>query len=319
MLVTGGLGFIGSNFIRKLLTETEYDIVNLDKITYAANPESLADIEENTKYIFVKGDIGDKNLVRDLMKDIDVVVNFAAESHVDRSLQDYSPFIETNINGTVNLLQEANEANVKKFVHISTDEVYGQTMDGTFTEEDKLHPRNPYSASKAGAEMFVSAFNETYGLPTIITRSSNNYGPYQFPEKMMPVFVTNLIEGKKVPLYGEGLQIREWTYVEDNCDGLLVAIEKGKTGDVYNVSAGNELPNVEMTHKILEKMGVGEDMIQKVEDRRGHDFRYSIDSSKIRNLGWEPKHTLDEGMDITIKWYKENKLWWEPLKRKLGK
>jgi dTDP-glucose 4,6-dehydratase len=317
MLVTGGLGFIGSNFIRKVLSETDYEVVNLDNVTYAACPKSLKDVENNPKYEFVKGDICNKTDVTNTMKNVDVVVNFAAESHVDRSLQDYSPFIETNIKGTINLLQQATDANVTKFLHISTDEVYGQTIDGTFNETDLLQPRNPYSASKASAEMFVNAFRETYGLPTIITRSANNYGPFQFPEKMLSLFVTNLLEEKKVPLYGEGLQVREWTFVEDNCDGVLTTIEKGKIGEVYNISSGEEKRNIDFTKMVLNKMNFGEEMIQKVEDRKGHDFRYSIDSSKIRRLGWVPKHSLEKGLDITINWYKENKSWWEPLKKRL--
>jgi dTDP-glucose 4,6-dehydratase len=315
-LVTGGLGFIGTNFVKKVLAETEHSVINLDKVTYAANEENLKEFEGNERYEFIKGDICNSGIVRGAMKDADVVVNFAAESHVDRSLQDFSPFIETNIRGTTVLLNEALKSNIKLFLHISTDEVYGQIINGSFTENDLLQPRNPYSASKAGAEMFVNAFKETYGLPAIITRSSNNYGPYQFPEKMLSLFVTNLIEGKKVPLYGEGLQVREWTHVEDNCAGILKVIEKGKKGEIYNISSGYEMRNIDFTKLLLKKMNLGEERIQRVEDRKGHDFRYSIDSSKVRALDWKPQYDIEKGIGATIKWYKENEKWWKPLKEK---
>jgi len=316
LLVTGGLGFIGSNFIKKVIRETDYEVTNLDKVTYAANPMNLKNIENNKHYKFIKGDICDKKIVKEALKDVDAVIHFAAESHVDRSLDDYSPFIETNVTGTTVLLNESLNSKASLFLQISTDEVYGQTIDGTFLETDALHPRNPYSASKAAAEMFVNAFKETYGLPTIITRSSNNYGPYQFPEKVVPLFVTNLLEGKKVPLYGEGKQIREWIHVEDNCAGILTAIEKGKKGEIYNISSGEELKNIELTKKILSQMNFGEEMIQKVEDRKGHDFRYALNSTKIRALGWRPKYTFEEGLKITIDWYTNNERWWKPLKGK---
>ncbi len=316
LLVTGGLGFIGSNFIRKVIRETDYEIVNLDKVTYASNPASLNDIKNEKRYKFIKGDICDKEKVKEAIKDVDVVVNFAAESHVDRSLADFSPFIETNIKGTTVLLNETLNSRASLFLQISTDEVYGQIMEGFFTEKSLLQPRNPYSASKAAAEMFVNAFKETYGLPTIITRSSNNYGPYQFPEKVIPLFVTNLLEGKKIPLYGEGKQIREWIHVEDNCEGILTTIKKGKKGEIYNISSGEELKNIDLTKAILSKMGFGEEMIQKVEDRKGHDFRYALDSKKIMELGWKPKYNFDEGLKLTIDWYKQNEAWWKPLKEK---
>jgi dTDP-glucose 4,6-dehydratase len=314
LLVTGGLGFIGSNFVRKVVNETEYEVVNLDKITYAANPTCLKELEGNSKYSFVKGDICDKSLVKQLIKDVDIVVNFAAESHVDRSLENFDPFIETNIRGTTNLLNESLNSNISLFLQVSTDEVYGQILDGAFSEKDLLEPRNPYSASKASAEMFVNAFKETYGLPTIVTRSSNNYGPFQFPEKVIPLFITNLLEGKKVPLYGEGKQVREWIYVEDNCDGIITAINKGKKGEVYNISSSVELTNIELTNKILSAMGKGPEMIQKVEDRKGHDFRYALDSSKIGNLGWKPKNDFETGLRKTIDWYVNNSDWWKSIK-----
>jgi dTDP-glucose 4,6-dehydratase len=313
-LVTGGLGFIGSNFVRLALKDKENRVTNLDKVTYAANPKSLSDVEKNKNYTFVKGDICDKETVKKAMKDVDVVVHFAAESHVDRSLADFSPFIQTNITGTTVMLNEALNSNAKLFVQISTDEVYGQILDGFFSEKSLLQPRNPYSASKAAAEMFVNAFKETYGLPTIITRSSNNYGPYQFPEKVIPLFVTNLLEGKKVPLYGEGKQIREWIYVEDNCEGIMTAINKGKKGEIYNVSSGEELRNIDLTKKILAEMNFGEEMIQRVEDRKGHDFRYALDSSKVMSLGWKPKYNFESGLKKTVEWYKKNESWWKPLK-----
>ncbi len=249
------------------------------------------------------------------MDGVDVVLNFAAESHVDRSLNDLTPFIESNIKGTTTLLNAALNSKASLFIQISTDEVYGQIMSGSFTEEDLLQPRNPYSASKASAEMFVNAFKETYGLPTMITRSSNNYGPYQFPEKVLPLFITNLIEGKKVPLYGEGKQVREWTHVEDNCQGILTAIKKGKKGEIYNIASGEELTNIEMTKRVLKEFGKGDEMIQRVEDRKGHDFRYSLDGSKLRELGWKPKYRFEKGLKKTIDWYKKNESWWKPLKK----
>ncbi|MEK6958757.1 MAG: dTDP-glucose 4,6-dehydratase [archaeon] len=315
LLVTGGMGFIGSNFVRLALETTDYEIVNLDKLTYAANPASLNDIKVNKRYKLVKGDICDRSVVKKAMEGVDVVLNFAAESHVDRSLNDLNPFIESNIKGTTTLLDAALNSKASLFIQISTDEVYGQIMSGSFTEKDLLHPRNPYSASKASAEMFVNAFKETYGLPTMITRSSNNYGPYQFPEKVLPLFITNLIENKKVPLYGEGKQVREWTHVEDNCRGILTAIKKGKKGEIYNIASGEELTNLEMTKRVLKEFGKGEEMIQRVEDRKGHDFRYSLDGSKLRELGWKPKYCFEEGLKKTIDWYKQNETWWKSLKK----
>ncbi len=314
LFVTGGLGFIGSNFIRKIMHETDYEVVNYDKVTYAANPDNLLDFSSNKRYKFVKGDICDAKSVKTAVKDCDIILNFAAESHVDRSLADFAPFMETNIKGTTTLLTAALESKADLFIQISTDEVYGQILSGSFTEESLLQPRNPYSASKAGAEMFVNAFKETYGLPTIITRSSNNYGPYQFPEKVIPLFITNLIEGKKVPLYGEGKQVREWTHVDDNCAGVMFAMEKGTKGEIYNIASGEELANVDLTNKLVKLMGYGPEMIQKVEDRKGHDFRYSLDSSKIRSLGWEPKISFEEGLKQTAEWYKKNHSWWKKLK-----
>lgn len=314
-LVTGGMGFIGSNFIRKILTETDYQVTNLDKLTYAANIENLKDLESNKNYSFIKGDINDSRLLKKIINDFDIVINFAAESHVDNSLKNFQPFIETNISGTANLLNSSLNSNIKLFVQISTDEVYGQIFDGKFSEKSILNPRNPYSSSKAAAEMFVNSFKETYGLPTIITRSSNNYGPYQFPEKVIPLFITNLLESKKVPLYGAGKQIREWIHVDDNCNGILTVIEKGKKGEIYNISSDEELTNFELTNKIIYEMGFDKDMINYVEDRKGHDFRYALDSSKIKDLGWSINKNFDKGIKDTINWYSNNVSWWKKIKK----
>lgn len=314
ILVTGGSGFIGSHFIRTRLNgHSEDSIVNLDKLTYAGRKENLADVEKNPNYSFVHGDICDPAIVKRAMANCDAVVHFAAESHVDRSLEDASIFLRTNVMGTYTLLEEARKSNVKKFVNISTDEVYGHILDGSFRETDMLNPRNPYSASKAGADRLAYAYSQTYGMDVSITRSSNNFGSHQFPEKMLPLFVTNLIRGKKVPVYGDGMNVRDWLFVEDNCAGIELVLEKGASGEVYNIAGENEMPNLVIVRRILAEMGGGEEMIQYVEDRKGHDKRYSINAAKIKGLGYHPSKPFAERLHETIEWYKQNEAWWKPL------
>lgn len=316
LLVTGGAGFIGSSFIRQYLAHHPADsILNLDKLTYAGNLKNLAEVEGNARYEFVKGDIADESLVERLMGRVDAVVNFAAETHVDRSIHDPSAFIRTNYVGVHNLLEKARAAGISRFLQISTDEVYGSTDTGSFHEESPLRPNSPYSASKAASDLLVRSYYVTYNLPVLIVRSSNNYGPYQFPEKVIPLFVTNLIEGKKVPLYAKGENVRDWVFVEDNCRALDLVFSKGREGEIYNIAGGNEITNMELTHAILNAFGKGEEFINYVADRPGHDFRYSIDSTKLRELGFEPKHTFSEGLGRTIEWYRANPGWWQPLKQ----
>jgi dTDP-glucose 4,6-dehydratase len=315
LLVTGGAGFIGSNFIRHVLQQADVSVTNLDKLTYAGNPANLSDLSDSTRYRFVQGDICDAKLVADCMKDADAVVHFAAESHVDNSITGPDVFIRTNVNGTHTLLNEARKKNAR-FLHVSTDEVYGSRETGAFTERDPLAPSSPYSAAKAASDLLALSYHTTYGLPVTVTRSSNNFGPCQFPEKLIPLFITNLIEGKKVPLYGDGKNVRDWIYVEDNCAAILAALQKGKPGEVYNIAGGNELPNVEITNSILAALGKDASSIDYVKDRPGHDRRYAIDDTKIRALGWKPKHNFGTALQATIDWYKANTAWWKPLKVK---
>jgi len=318
MLVTGGAGFIGSNFVRYILKKyPDYQVINLDLLTYAGNLENLKDVEKNLNYKFVKGDIADKNLVNELVKDIDIIVNFAAESHVDRSILDSAAFIHTNVIGTHNLLEAAKNNGLKRFHHVSTDEVYGHLgpKNPPFNEKTPYAPRSPYSASKAAADHLVNAYFNTYNLPTTISNCSNNYGPYQFPEKLHGLFITNLLEGKKVPVYGDGRQVRDWLYVEDHCEAIDAVIQKGKIGETYCVGGDCEKSNIEITKKILELLEKGEEMIEYVKDRPGHDRRYAIDFSKIkRELGWQPRTSFDEGMKKTVEWYKANENWWREIK-----
>ena len=315
ILVTGGCGFIGSNFIRQHLQKRPGDeVVNLDKLTYAGRKESLQDLEKNENYKFVKGDICDAQDVENAMRGCQAVINFAAESHVDRSIEDADAFARTNFFGVKVLCEQARKQGVEKFVQISTDEVYGQIAEGSFKETDMLKPRNPYSAAKAGGELLAMSYFTTYGLPVLVTRSSNNYGPFQFPEKVIPLFITNLMQGKKVPLYGEGKNVRDWLFVLDNCEAIGLVLEKGKNGEIYNIGGNCELQNIELTKRILKEMAIGEEMVEKVKDRLGHDLRYSLDCSKIeRELGWKPKTGFEEGLGKTVKWYKENEAWWKPL------
>ncbi|WP_060788336.1 dTDP-glucose 4,6-dehydratase [Geobacillus zalihae] len=319
LLVTGGAGFIGSNFVRYMLNKyPEYKIVNYDLLTYAGNLENLKDIQENPQYVFVKGDIRNYQLVDYIVKShhIDVIVNFAAESHVDRSISDPNIFVKTNVLGTQVLLDVAKANNIQKHVQISTDEVYGSLGDtGYFTEETPLAPNSPYSASKASADLLVRAYHKTYGLNVNITRCSNNYGPYHFPEKLIPLIITNALEGKELPIYGDGQHIRDWLYVKDHCAAIDLVIHKGKPGEVYNIGGHNERTNNEIVHLIVEKLGVSKSLIKYVSDRPGHDRRYAIDPAKIMTeLGWKPQYTFDKGIEETIQWYINNKDWWKRIK-----
>lgn len=315
ILVTGGAGFIGSNFIRFMLAEhADVRIVNYDKLTYAGNLENLADLEGDPRYDFVRGDICDPRAVMEAMEGCDAVVNFAAESHVDRSITGPAEFIATNVFGTQVILEAVKKLKVERLLHISTDEVYGSIEKGSFKETDRLSPSSPYSASKASADLLCNAYFVTFGVPVIISRSSNNFGPYQYPEKIIPLFVTNALDGKALPVYGDGLNVRDWTYVEDNCAALDLILREGKPGEIYNVGAGNEVPNIELTRRILKVLGKGESLIEYVADRPGHDRRYSIDSSKVRALGWAPKRDFEEALRLTVEWYRDNEGWWRKLK-----
>lgn len=317
LLVTGGAGFIGSNFIHYILSEhPNWEITNLDKLTYAGNLENLKDLENNPRYRFVKGDIADRELISTLLREgIDVIVNFAAESHVDRSILDASPFIETNIKGTQTLLEGARQYRVGKFIQVSTDEVYGSIEQGKFTEKSPLSPNSPYAASKAAADLLCHAHWKTYRLPVIITRCSNNLGPFQFPEKLIPLAITNALENKPIPIYGDGLNIRDWIHVLDHCRALDLAMQKGKPGEVYNIAANQEKTNLELIYKLLDIMGQPRSLITFVADRPGHDRRYALDTTKInRELDWEPRMSFDEGLANTIEWYIEHESWWHRIK-----
>lgn len=315
LLVTGGYGFIGSNFIRYILEMyPEYKIINLDCLNYAGNLENLRDVEKNKNYKFVKGDIRDFKLVKRLMKNIDIVVNFAAQTHVDRSINESKEFIETNVNGVFSLLEAARTVKLKLFVQISTDEVYGSILEGSSIEADTLCPSSPYSASKAGADVLCNAYLLTYNIPLLITRSSNNFGPHQYPEKVIPLFITNLLEKKKVPLYGDGQNIRDWLYVLDNVRAIDFLLHKGEAGQIYNISADNEINNLELTRLILRKFSLDESWIKYVKDRPAHDRRYSLDSSKLRSLGFKPIYDFSASLDATIDWYKQNLKWWKKIK-----
>ena len=314
-LVTGGAGFIGSNYIRYLLEKhKDVEIINLDKLTYAGNLDNLKNIEEDSRYTFIKGDICDEVLVNQIMTGVDVVVNFAAESHVDRSIGAPDDFIRTDVFGTFVLLEAARTNKIEKFIQISTDEVYGSIDNGSFTENDPLMPSSPYSASKTGADRLAFSYFVTYDLPVIVTRCSNNFGPFHYPEKLIPLFVTNAIENKSLPIYGDGKNVRDWIYVEDHCDGVEFVCQNGKLGEVYNIGGGNEKTNLEITERILKKLEKPQSLMTYVKDRLGHDRRYSVDCSKIADLGWKPKHEFEEALDKTITWFMENRWWWEKLK-----
>lgn len=314
LLVTGGCGFIGSNFIRYYMKRhPDVEIVNLDKLTYAGRLENLQDIADNKNYTFIKGDVCNASDVKKAMQHANLVVHFAAESHVDRSIEDPLSFLKTDTIGTAVLLEEARKQNIEKVVYISTDEVYGSVEEGFAKEDWQLKPSSPYSASKAAADRLAYAYYYTYGLPVVIHRGSNNFGPYQYPEKIIPLFITNLLRGKKVPLYGTGLNKRDWLFVEDNCASIELLLEKGEKGEAYNVASHNELTNIELTKMILKELGLGEEMIEYVKDRPGHDKRYAMNTEKIEKLGWKPKWKFEDALRHTINWYKENEWWWKPL------
>jgi len=321
LLVTGGAGFIGSNFILYWLKKYPNDqIVNLDALTYAGNQENLIKVENNSNYSFIKGDIRNPETVKKAVKEIDIIVNFAAESHVDRSILDPAPFIMTNVVGTQVLLDMALKAKIKRFHHISTDEVFGELkLDSTekFNENTNYDPRSPYSASKAASDHLVRAYHHSFNLPVTITNCSNNFGPYQFPEKLISLTITNLLEGKKIPVYGDGLYVRDWLHVEDHCSAIDIVLKKGKVGETYCIGAQNDLPNIEVIKMIIKNLGKSESEIQYIKDRPGHDRRYAIDSTKIKNeLGWKARADFASNLKETIKWYQEHKQWWEKLKNK---
>ena len=316
LLVTGGAGFIGSNYISMLVNGELKGIIKiivLDKLTYSGNKQNLIDLDSSS-YEFVQGDICDTDLVLKLSKQVDAIVNFAAESHVDRSIDSSREFIQTNVLGTHTLLESARKSNVEIFLQVSTDEVYGSIAEGSWDEDFPLQPNSPYAASKASADLISQAYHRTYGMDVRITRCSNNYGPYQYPEKVIPLFITNLIEGKKVPLYGQGLNIRDWLHVTDHCRGIHLVLTKGKSGDVFNIGGGRELSNIELTRIILQPIGASEESIERVADRLGHDFRYSLSIEKItKQLGYKPLVDFESGISQTIEWYKSNQEWWKPL------
>ena len=319
ILVTGGAGFIGSCFVRHMLTKySDYKIINLDALTYAGNIENLDDVKDNKNYTFIHGNICDKKLVRDIVADVDCIVNFAAESHVDRSITGPEIFIETNVQGTLNLLQSAKESGITRYLQVSTDEVYGTLGDtGYFYETTPLAPNSPYSASKASADLLVRAYYETYKMPVLTTRCSNNYGPYQYPEKLIPFFISKLLRGEKVPVYGDGLNVRDWLYVYDHCKAIDTVLHKGREGEVYNVGGHNEKTNMEITKLILAAMGKDETSIEYVKDRLGHDRRYAISNDKIQfELGWSPSITFEEGIKLTIDWYLSNQDWIKSIENK---
>ncbi len=318
ILVTGGAGFIGSNFVRHILEKyPEYRVINLDKLTYAGNLENLKEIEKDPRYAFERGDICDKTRVQTCIVryEIDAIVHFAAESHVDRSILGAEEFVKTNIVGTNVLLQISKERGIKRFIQVSTDEVYGSLgADGLFTEETPLHPNSPYSASKASADMLALAYQHTHGLPVVVTRCSNNYGPYQFPEKLIPLMIANALNDKSLPVYGDGMNVRDWLHVKDHCSAIDEVLHRGKVGEVYNIGGNNEKPNIDIVKLILQNLDKPESLITYVKDRPGHDRRYAIDSSKMqKELGWSPSYTFEKGIEETIKWYVENQNWWKRI------
>ncbi|MEZ5320858.1 MAG: dTDP-glucose 4,6-dehydratase [Microthrixaceae bacterium] len=317
LFVTGGAGFIGSNYVRHVLSNTDDEVVVYDALTYAGNRANLADFEGDPRFRFVHADICDRDAVASAMQGCDQVVHFAAESHVDRSLLDPDVFVRTNCSGTNVLCDVATRVGVDRFVHISTDEVYGSIEEGSFVETDPLAPRSPYSAAKAGSDLIALAYRETYDLPVIVTRSSNQFGPYQFPEKLIPFFVTTLLEGGRVPLYGDGLNVRDWLFVEDNCRGVDLVRTKGTVGEIYNIGAGNERTNREITDTVLAALDKDESSVEYVEDRLGHDRRYSIATAKTNALGWQPVETFESAIDRTIAWYVDHRAWWEPLRSRV--
>ena len=317
VVVTGGCGFIGSNLIRHLIQSTDYVVICVDRLSYSGNPENIAEFKNNSRFEFVQADIGDIAVMDRVMSQADGVINLAAETHVDRSIDDADDFLRTNILGAETLVRLAKKHNIKRFLHMSTDEVYGSIRTGKFNENSPIEPNSPYSASKAAADLLMRAYRETYNYPVLITRCTNNYGPYQYPEKVIPLFVTNLLSGKKVPLYGDGLNRRDWIHVEDAVRALHLVFEKGILGEVYNIGSDNELSNLELTMAILKNMGHGTEHIEYVADRPGHDFRYSLDCTKIKQLGWKRKCDFEKGLKETIAWYQQNEKWWREIKKKM--
>ena len=314
--VTGAAGFIGSNYVRAVLATSDDTVTIFDALTYAGNRANVADLIDDRRCRFVHADIADQDAVVEHLPGHDAVVHFAAETHVDRSIKDAHAFVRTNCDGTNVLCDVARQSGVERFVHVSTDEVYGSIDVGSFAETDALGPRSPYSAAKAGSDLIALSYFTTYGLPVVVTRSSNQFGPYQFPEKLIPLFVTNLLDGRTVPLYGDGLNVRDWLFVEDNIRAIDVVLRQGEAGEIYNVGAHNELPNIELTRRLLALCERGEELIVPVEDRLGHDRRYSVATGKIAALGWRTEHDLDDALERTVEWYRTNRDWWEPLKAK---
>jgi dTDP-glucose 4,6-dehydratase len=314
-LVTGGAGFIGSNYVRWVLANTDDEVTVYDALTYAGNLSTLKDVDDSPRYRFVKGNICDPGTLEEAMEGHDAVVHFAAESHVDRSITGPDDFVITNCFGTNVLMDIARRLEIGRVIHIGTDEVYGSVETGSSKEDDPLEPRSPYSASKAGSDLIALSYHSTYGLPVTVTRCTNNFGPYQFPEKAIPLFTTNLLDGKKIPLYGDGLNERDWLYVDDHCAAVDLVLRNGNVGEIYNVGAGNETPNRVLVDKLLALLGKDESSVQYVEDRLGHDRRYSVDITKITELGWTKRRTLDEALEETVAWYRDNRWWWEPLKQ----
>ena len=316
IFVTGGAGFIGSNYVRWVLANTDHSVTVFDALTYAGNLSTLKDVDDNKRYSFVKGNICQPGDVEAAMRGHDAVVHFAAESHVDRSIEGSEDFILTNCFGTNVIMDAARRIGISRVVHIGTDEVYGSVEVGSSKENDGLEPRSPYSASKAGSDLIALSYHATHGLPVVVTRCTNNFGPYQYPEKAIPLFTTNLLDDKKIPLYGDGLNERDWLYVDDHCTGVHLVLEKGNVGEIYNIGAGNETANRVLVDKLLALHGKDESSVNYVADRLGHDRRYSVDIAKITALGWKRKRSLDEALDETVKWYRDNRWWWEPLKGK---
>ncbi len=315
LLVTGGSGFIGSNFVRHVLAAHPDDtLVNFDKLTYAGNPANLRDVEADPRYAFVHGDVCDAKLVRDVAHGVDAIVNLAASTHVDRSLMEPDEFLKTDVFGVFTLLEAVKDLRIPRFIHISTDEVYGSVERGSSRESDPLRPTNPYSASKAGGDLLALAYWHTHRVPVLITRSSNNFGPCQYPEKVIPLFITNALEDRPLPLYGDGRNVRDWLYVLDNCAAIDLVLRKGREGEVYNIGGGHEVENIVLTRQILHLLGKPETLIQPVKDRPGHDRRYSLDSKKVHQLGWAPRHRFGDALAATVAWYREHEAWWRPLK-----
>jgi len=313
-LVTGGAGFIGSNYVRYVLRETDDEVVVYDALTYAGNLSTLKDVDDDPRYSFVKGDICDPRTLEEAMTGMDAVVHFAAESHVDRSIVGSDDFVNTNCFGTNVVMDTARRLEIARVVHIGTDEVYGSVEVGSSTETDPLEPRSPYSASKAGSDLIALSYHHTHGLPVTVTRCTNNFGPYQYPEKAIPLFATNLLDGDKIPLYGDGLNERDWLFVDDHCSGVHLVLHEGAPGEIYNIGAGNETPNRVLVDKLLALLGKDESSVDYVDDRLGHDRRYSVDIAKISALGWAKRRSLDEALEATVDWYRSNEWWWRPLK-----